>query len=77
LAVIFAASMDKTAYYRVTVRGRVTERLASAFDGMRVEPGQGMTAFVGHVQDQAALYGLLNRLRDFGLELVQVEEVEK
>lgn len=63
--------------YRVTVRGRVTERLASAFDGMSVEPGQGMTVFVGKVQDQAELYGLLNRLRDFGLELVQVEEMRK
>ena len=69
--------MDKAAYYRVTVRGRVTERLASAFDGMSVEPGQGMTVFVGKVRDQAELYGLLNRLRDFGLDLVQVEEMTK
>jgi hypothetical protein len=63
--------------YRVTVRGRVTERLASAFDGMQIEPGTGTTVLVGNVRDQAALYGLLNRLRDFGLELVQVEEVSK
>jgi hypothetical protein len=43
---------------------------------MRVEPGDGTTALVGEVKDQAALYGLLNRLRDFGLELVELEEVE-
>jgi hypothetical protein len=69
--------MEMTSRYRVTVRGRVTERLASAFDDMRVEPGEGTTVLVGDVQDQAALYGLLNRLRDFGLDLVQVEEVAK
>lgn len=69
--------MDKTAYYRVTVRGRVTERLASAFDGMSVEPGIGTTMLVGMLRDQAQLYGLLNRIRDFGLELVEVEEVRK
>jgi hypothetical protein len=69
--------METTNCYRVTVRGRVTERLASAFDDMRLEPGEGTTVLVGPVQDQAALYGLLNRLRDFGLDLVQLEEVAK
>jgi hypothetical protein len=69
--------MEKACYYRVTVRGRVTERLAAAFDGLRIEAGEGTTALVGEVQDQAALYGLLNRLRDFGLDLVQVEELTK
>jgi hypothetical protein len=69
--------MEGTGCYRVTIRGKVGERLASAFDGMRVEPGRGTTMLVGKVRDQAELYGLLNRLRDFGLELVQVEEVEK
>jgi len=67
--------MERKSCYRVTVRGQVTERLASAFDGMRVEPGESTTALVGDVRDQAALYGILNRLRDFGLDLVQVEEV--
>jgi hypothetical protein len=61
--------------YRVTVRGTITERFASAFDGMRAEPGLGTTVLVGPVQDQAALFGLLNRLRDLGVDLVAVEQV--
>jgi hypothetical protein len=69
--------MERTGCYRITIRGKVGERLASAFDGMRVEPGQGMTTLVGALRDQAELYGLLNRIRDFGLELVEVEEVRK
>jgi hypothetical protein len=63
--------------YRVTIRGTVSERLASAFAGMSVEPGDGTTTLVGEVKDQAALYGLLIRLRDFGLELVKLEEVKR
>ena len=67
--------MTSALCYRVTVRGNVTERLASAFDGVRVESGAGTTALVANMRDQAELYGLLNRLRDFGLDLVRVEEV--
>lgn len=67
--------MEPSCIYRLTVRGLVTERLASAFDGMSVEPGAGTTAFVGCIRDQAQLYGLLERIREFGLELVGVEEI--
>jgi len=40
-----------------------------------VEPGRGTTVLVGTLQDQAQLYGFLNRLRDFGLELVELQQV--
>jgi hypothetical protein len=36
--------------------------------------GAGETALVGEVWDQSQLYGVLDRLRDFGLELVSVEQ---
>jgi hypothetical protein len=62
--------------YRITVRGRLSEGVVgSAFDGMRIEPGVGQTSLVGPVLDQSHLFGVLDRLRDFGLELVGVEEV--
>ena len=59
--------------YRIVLRGRLGERFASAFDGMVLEPGQGKSVLVGEVRDQAHLYGLLDRLRDFGIDLVAVE----
>jgi hypothetical protein len=62
--------------YRITVRGRLSERFFSAFEGMTLEPKNGKTAIVGPVVDQSQLYGLLERLRDLGLELVRLEEVE-
>jgi hypothetical protein len=61
--------------YRITVRGQLSERFASAFDGMRLEPGIGETVLVGDAIDQSQLYGLLERLRDLGLELLGVEVV--
>jgi hypothetical protein len=59
--------------YRISVRGRLTERLGSAFDGMALEPGNGETALVGDVRDQSHLYGVLDMVRNLGLELVSVE----
>lgn len=59
--------------YRIILRGRLSERFASAFEGMTLEAGQGHTVLTGDVRDQAHLYGLLDRLRDFGIDLVAVE----
>jgi hypothetical protein len=59
--------------YGICVRGRVTERLGSALDGMRLEAGATETVFTGEIRDQSQLYGLLDRVRDLGLELVSVQ----
>jgi hypothetical protein len=59
--------------YRITVGGRLSERLASSFDGFAREGGEGETALVGFVRDQAQLYGVLDRIRSLGLELRTVE----
>lgn len=64
------------ATYRIVVRGRLGERFASVFDGMAMEPQNGDTLIVGTIADQAQLHGVLARLRDFGLELVQLEQVD-
>ena len=59
--------------YRIVLRGRLSERFETAFEGMALEPGPNQTVLVGEVRDQAQLYGLLDRLRDFGIELVALE----
>jgi hypothetical protein len=59
---------------RIILSGRLSERFASAFDGVTVEAAAGETALVGSL-DQAQLYGILERIRDLGLDLVRVEEV--
>jgi hypothetical protein len=62
--------------YRIILRGRLSERFESAFEGMALEAGPNQTVLVGEVRDQAHLYGLLDRLRDFGIDLVAVEPAD-
>ena len=63
----------ETTRYRIAVRGRLSEHLASAFEGFANEPGNERSVLVGEIRDQAHLYGILDRVRDLGLELVGVE----
>ena len=60
-------------WYEIRFQGRLEERWASWFDGMSVVPeAGGITVLRGPVVDQAALHGLLARLRDLGLPLISV-----
>jgi hypothetical protein len=61
--------------YEIVVRGRLSRRFEGAFDGVTLEPRVGLTRLHAELADQSQLYGLLNRLRDFGLELVSVTAV--
>ncbi len=63
--------------YRLCVRGRLTERLATALEGMTLSPGAVDSVFTGEVKDQSQLYGLMDRISDLGLELVSVQPQNK
>jgi hypothetical protein len=58
--------------YRIVVRGELSQRYSTAFEGMALEAEGGLTTITGPVVDQAHLHGLLDRVRDLGLELVSV-----
>ena len=61
-------------FYRIMVSGILTERLAAAFDPLGLDDvEEGRTALSGVCVDSAALYGVLDRLRDLGLDLLRVE----
>jgi hypothetical protein len=63
--------------YEIRVRGHLESRWAAWFDGMTLTRGSdGTTNIRGPVVDQAALHGLLATLRDTGLPLVSVTQVE-
>jgi hypothetical protein len=64
--------MHTTRRVRITVRGRLSERLAATFEGMTLGPVAGGTELAGEIADQAQLHGLLTRIRDLGLDLVSV-----
>jgi hypothetical protein len=58
--------------YRIVVRGELSQRYLLAFEGMILATGDGQTAIIGPVIDQAHLHGLLDRVGELGLELVSV-----
>lgn len=62
--------------YEIRVSGRLDARWATWFDGMTVTPtDDGSTAIRGALADQAALHGILRRVRDAGLPLISITPV--
>ena len=62
--------------YRVVVRGRLGEHLTSCFEHLEVESLAGESSLTGTFADQAQLHGLLDRLRDLGIQLVSINRVD-
>jgi hypothetical protein len=64
-------------WYEIRLQGRLEQRWSEWFDGLTLTPGtDGTTTIRGPVVDQAALHGLLQRLRDLGIPLLSVTQVE-
>ncbi len=59
--------------YRITIEGRLGDRFAQAFRGMTLVGGRDQTVLVGIIDDQAHLFGVLDRIRALGMVLVSVE----
>jgi hypothetical protein len=62
--------------YEIRVKGRVGKELASRLDGFDAEVEPAETVLRGPIDDQDALHGLLERVQCFGLELVEVRQLD-
>jgi hypothetical protein len=67
----------KGTLYRIVVRSELTDRYASAFEGMEMETKNGQTILSGEVKDQPHLFGILDRLNSLGLELLSVQAISE
>jgi len=64
------------ARYRIRIRGHLDPAWSAWFDGLTVDQADdGTTELAGPLADQAALFGLLARLRDLGATLLLVEHL--
>lgn len=62
--------------YKIRIQGHLDARWSAWFDGLTLtRENDGTTVLQGSVVDQAALHGLLQRVRDTGLPLVAVTHV--
>lgn len=69
--------MDRVTQYEIRIRGHLDDRWSDWFGGMTITLNDsGDTLLTGPVIDQAALYGLLRKVRDTGLSLYSVNPIE-
>ena len=72
-----AGRPDGTPRYEIRLRGRLSPRWVAWFDGMALTTADdGTTTLRGPVTDQAALHGLLQKVRDLGLPLISVTRLQ-
>ena len=68
--------LETQGFYRIRVQGILDSKWSDWFDGLDIAPqAGGETLLRGPVADQAALHGLLAKIRDLGLPLLSVEQV--
>ena len=66
----------ETGRYEVRLKGHLDSRWAAWFDGLSLtNETDGTTSIRGPVTDQAALHGLIHKVRDLGLPLVSVTHI--
>ena len=71
-SICHTASME----YEIRIKGHLSKRRASWFAGMGVETAvSGETILRGNIPDQAALHGLLAKIRDLGIPLIAVNPI--
>jgi hypothetical protein len=58
--------------YEIRIRGEFGRRQSIAFEDLNVSVSAGHTLLSGRLPDQAALYGVIRRLEDLGLEIVDI-----
>ena len=68
---------DEAGLYEIRIKGHLDNRWADWFEGLTITLEEdGDTLLTGPVIDQAALHGLLKKVRDLGLPLVSVSPLE-
>jgi hypothetical protein len=70
------STLGGSAWYEIRVEGVLDDRWAAWFDGLQIS-GQGdQTVISGLLADQAALHGVLTKVRDLGLCLISVRRLD-
>jgi hypothetical protein len=65
-------------FYEIEIQGKLDVSWKEWFPGMEFHYlSDGKTKIAGHIYDQTALHGMINRIRDLGIPLLKVERLPK
>ena len=68
---------DRPMVYQIRIKGHLSPDWSDWFDGLAImQEDNGETLLFGPVVDQAALHGVLRKVRDLGMPLLSVSRVE-
>jgi hypothetical protein len=68
---------DQPAIYQIILLGHLSSHWSDWFEGFTItRDEQGQTILVGPVIDQAALHGLLKKIRDLGIPLISINRLD-
>jgi hypothetical protein len=71
------AMRSETQLYEIKIKGHVNLDWSASFETVTVQHTEnGQTVLNGTLPDQTALHGVLMRIRDFGLTLLEVKRIE-
>jgi len=74
---VSAEDHDEPGYYEIRIKGYLDDKWTDWFEGLTMtREGSGETLLSGIVVDQAALHGLLRKVRDLGMPLLSVNRIE-
>jgi len=68
--------LDRAAHYEIRVEGTLDCCWEDWFDGFRVRNERSETVLSGPLIDQAALHGVLAKIRDLGLCLISAQRLD-
>lgn len=68
---------DRPVVYQIRIKGHLDSRWSDWLEQMDItQAANGETILTGPIVDQAALHGVITKVRDLGLPLISIEQVE-
>ena len=72
----FTGNPDDLGLHEIRIQGHLNERWTDWLEGLAfTHETDGTTTLTGPLADQAALHGVLNKLRDLGVPIISVQSI--